>query len=910
MTLIVLILLFSFFLPARFSDSFCGGHRPLPALRLFSRFSTMTSMADVPAYMLPGAPVLQPPHLEGLSDPTLSTEVLPGPPSLVSIRRTVQKRDPKNSSVFVSYLPPSDPGSTYSGLMAGPLAVDIGGSRRKRARVDKGTANGRAQRANARSLNNSILPALDPVVPEVPSRQPSVPLPDSDSFPAQPDSDDPSLSLSRANSQPGGEEGIMSVTNGRGRTTRKDKGKGKEIDRGFIKEEPVQISLSPEPSLALPNDDHCSSCRSLGALVYCDSCPRAFHLWCLDPPMEAIDLPEGDKWFCPSCIIRKHPPSKPTRSSFMSPLLHQLQVTIPKEFQLPDDIRNFFKDVSTATNGAYVDSSELKQLRLNRHGQLEVRDPYRLKDRNGIPIICFRCGQSSLPRGGVVASTSSMKCSRRSTSTLHSATPETWRSMLSCDYCNLHWHLDCLDPPLTSMPSYGKKWMCPNHAEQVLQPKRRIPKQNATPIDITKPNQWNSGNIEVIHPQPAAMTEKLVLDEVLINGRRYRVPERIIMLDFWSKISRDPHQNRGEDPPSRVSSPLTSLSSLDEVGTDNEPTSEDLISRDELHAAQLLFDLHHSLLRRTAIPTEKPTNIQPALGRVQERTLVDSTTQTVPDLEPCAVPSFPRTVEQSDVAKPTTHKRKASSRATGRGATETEVPLQAQAPNELLSPAKPKRARVAPKQEQDEELRLADDLTVDCLESAVPARPGRQGRGRRKLRQAEMNNNLVPVATSSSIPIATESLSTNCPTTPIPVAPEVNHVPPVASTSTEGLASKPPPTSKASMTITQSSTSSTPTLKIRLPRLSAVSAAAHANLTAPASQSPSSSISPAPEADARLRRRSLRRQDSASVSVSGASSSAPDDLDEPDLAKPKPRRRQLMALARGGAGRRGRGRYR
>jgi len=56
-----------------------------------------------------------------------------------------------------------------------------------------------------------------------------------------------------------------------------------------------------------------------------------------------------------------------------------------------------------------------------------------------------------------------------------------------------------------------------------------------------KPMQWNNGNIEVIHPQPAAMTEKLVLDEVLINGRRYRVPERIIMLDFWSKIGKDQH---------------------------------------------------------------------------------------------------------------------------------------------------------------------------------------------------------------------------------------------------------------------------------------------------------------------------------------------------------------------------------
>ena len=37
------------------------------------------------------------------------------------------------------------------------------------------------------------------------------------------------------------------------------------------------------------------------------------------------------------------------------------------------------------------------------------------------------------------------------------------------------------------------------------------------------------------------MTEKLVLDEVLINGRRYRVPERVIMLDFWSKMSKERH---------------------------------------------------------------------------------------------------------------------------------------------------------------------------------------------------------------------------------------------------------------------------------------------------------------------------------------------------------------------------------
>lgn len=29
----------------------------------------------------------------------------------------------------------------------------------------------------------------------------------------------------------------------------------------------------------------------------------------------------------------------------------------------------------------------------------------------------------------------------------------------------------------------------------------------------------------------------MAVDEVHINGRRYRVPERIILLDFWDKIS-------------------------------------------------------------------------------------------------------------------------------------------------------------------------------------------------------------------------------------------------------------------------------------------------------------------------------------------------------------------------------------
>lgn len=105
--------------------------------------------------------------------------------------------------------------------------------------------------------------------------------------------------------------------------------------------------------------------------------------------------------------------------------------------------------------------------------------------------------------------------------------------------------------------------MCPNHAERILvsivklisvltefsfflkPPKRRIPKQNAAPIEITKPKQYNNGNIEVTHPiaiQPDNTAQKVAVDEVLINGRRYRVPERVIVLDFWNKLNKSEPQ--------------------------------------------------------------------------------------------------------------------------------------------------------------------------------------------------------------------------------------------------------------------------------------------------------------------------------------------------------------------------------
>jgi hypothetical protein len=85
----------------------------------------MAATSSMPAYLLPGVPVHQPSHLEG--DASLATEILPGPPSLLSVQQSTQKRDLKKP--VYSYLHPTDPGSTYSGIVHGTIIGQEEGAR-------------------------------------------------------------------------------------------------------------------------------------------------------------------------------------------------------------------------------------------------------------------------------------------------------------------------------------------------------------------------------------------------------------------------------------------------------------------------------------------------------------------------------------------------------------------------------------------------------------------------------------------------------------------------------------------------------------------------------------------------------------------------------------------------------------
>ncbi|KAF7295171.1 Histone deacetylase associated PHD protein-2 [Mycena indigotica] len=172
------------------------------------------------AYLLPGVPVHQPSHLDG--DPSLATEILPGPPSILSVQQP-HKRDPKKP--VYSYLHPTDPGSTYSGIVHGTIVAQEEALKGKRSAVS-----GRAQRASARNHNGAVSGEVPE--PSLPVSEPYIMVVDDDTSP------------SRSNSLPAVDAGIAATD----KTRLREKGKGREIEPAVrVKEEPRTMSLHATP---------------------------------------------------------------------------------------------------------------------------------------------------------------------------------------------------------------------------------------------------------------------------------------------------------------------------------------------------------------------------------------------------------------------------------------------------------------------------------------------------------------------------------------------------------------------------------------------------------------------------------------------------------------------------------------
>ncbi|KAG8907169.1 hypothetical protein FRB99_005141 [Tulasnella sp. 403] len=757
----------------------------------------------LPSCLLPPfpPPLQAPVALDGV-DVSLATEILPPPPPLFT-SNSKRPSEYLRKRVLPSYLPSMDPGSTYNagtGVKVADYVVtdDEGsdrGSKRKRQRTEKAEYI-RAKKPPATSTppavsappSGSLAPVMsnDPIHADATPLSPSlIPADANAETPPPPNSIPPHVSGVRSRRS----SGLLAASrlsqldwslnlNGNGK--RKDElNSAGDIDMRDASLDPSDDKFAKDSlkgkgkERGSPNDEHqtnspeCSTCRmsllfSAGGAVYCDGCPRSFHLCCLEPPLDASEIGKGE-WFCKKCVVDmrtsgSHVPKPALKSNnpLFGELIQKAETETPSIFLLPEDIRSYFRDVGTTTDGSYVDTGELRGLKSNRPGFIEERDPYRLKDRQGLPVLCYKCGTSATPSYLVPLAQSSFPTSnshavanrssslpipdvdsylksprsymadysdRGGPSTISVPTPEDfhasaqqsdqdtssqaslpipteseigssssntitnpkpqrrssrrpvpvqydrptpakvsanhieprsqqegnaksvsepgvgpgirlnpgdttsgWRSMLSCDYCLLSWHLDCLDPPLVCLPPPHKKWMCPNHAEHVL-PKRRTPRQLRT-VNLLGPSSAPPGrrrahlNIEIIpdvktvqplntglsiadtvfthdetpgsgrsrkRPRYTPEAGPPRFDDLVANGIKYRIPERSVRIDFWNFVNRSQGSSEPKSRPRaaapdraaitrerarRTLSSASSLSSLSSPPSDTEAESD------------------------------------------------------------------------------------------------------------------------------------------------------------------------------------------------------------------------------------------------------------------------------------------------------------------------------------------------
>lgn len=97
----------------------------------------------------------------------------------------------------------------------------------------------------------------------------------------------------------------------------------------------IDIVVAPTPLLRLLDDTfipylYFRICKDGGELLCCDSCPSAYHRFCLNPPLE--EVPDGE-WKCPRCSVSIY--SQILSLIFIKPFLFKTGNRSRKSFSKP-----------------------------------------------------------------------------------------------------------------------------------------------------------------------------------------------------------------------------------------------------------------------------------------------------------------------------------------------------------------------------------------------------------------------------------------------------------------------------------------------------------------------------------------------------------------------------------------------
>jgi len=268
-----------------------------------------------------------------------------------------------------------------------------------------------------------------------------------------------------------------------------------------------------------------------------------------------------EPWFCYICQSKASVQGGELSRGLFAELQRRILGKNPSSFKLPEYIRDYFEGVRTGDSGEYVET-QIQRARyvlgtsscttpnlfalliaysysINK-GRLGYDDPpdyCKLKDAKGNTILCYQCGESSLP---------------------HDNTNPRPREVVPCDYCVANWHLDCLNPPLSTVPNRGLNgktrpmWMCPLHTEHDLRRLDPVAQDGALVNGIPRPHRIrrprkvqildtalrrgfkNNGLIEIAEEE----SEDEFTDEESPEGVVFKVPARGVKLDFIDRCKR------------------------------------------------------------------------------------------------------------------------------------------------------------------------------------------------------------------------------------------------------------------------------------------------------------------------------------------------------------------------------------
>ncbi|AQZ12422.1 RCO1 (YMR075W) [Zygosaccharomyces parabailii] len=305
----------------------------------------------------------------------------------------------------------------------------------------------------------------------------------------------------------------------------------------------------------IENDDFCSACLQSGSFLCCDTCPKSFHFLCLNPPLDPDKLPDGD-WSCPQCFFKMRFSNAsqikkaekdyiqervPRECKLFGKLLFQLEITNPRQFSLPQSLKETFQNVRSGPHGVYNDGREKeplseKQLFGAPYGQsLNMLDRYNpdihVDQETGKFLTCYKCKATKMGTWD---------------------SPEESRLIMRCDYCKTPWHLDCVPhAPRASFKNLGTKWKCPLHAPNVSPVSgRRLTKSQKFIEPIQSCGFKNNGAVEIVLDEITSPGSKAMIDAEKRVGDFPPVAllsENSVKLDFMDKVYRAKKVQRERD---------------------------------------------------------------------------------------------------------------------------------------------------------------------------------------------------------------------------------------------------------------------------------------------------------------------------------------------------------------------------